>query len=170
MDSSGNQLRVIEFTDYTAEAVRSLFRDVEELRDRWASPSHREEVAERLAERGIDFDHLADVTGNTDADAFDLLCHLAFDAPLRTRRERAERLRKNKQDLFDEYGPDAKAILNDLLDKYAEHGLGQFKLPDALRVPPISTRGNVKEIIAVFGGADQLRTAVESLQRELYAA
>lgn len=95
MDASGNQLRVIEFTDYTAEAVRSLFRDVEELRDRWASPSHREEVAQRLAERGIDFDHLADVTGNKDADAFDLLCHLAFDAPLRTRRERAERLPLN---------------------------------------------------------------------------
>jgi len=170
MDSSGNQLRVIEFTDYTAEAVRSLFRDIEELRDQWVSPSHREEVAERLAERGIDFDHLADVTGNADADAFDLLCHLAFDAPLRTRRERSERLRKNNQDLFDEYGPDARAILNDLLDKYAEHGLGQFKLPDVLRVPPISNRGNVKEIIAIFGGANQLRAAVESLQRELYAA
>lgn len=170
MDSSGNQLRVIEFTDYTAEAIRSLFRDVEELRDQWATPSQREEVAERLAERGIDFDHLAEVTGNKDADAFDLLCHLAFDAPLRTRRERAERLRKDKQDLFDEYGPDARAILVDMLDKYAEYGLGQFKLPDALRVPPISTRGNVKEIIAIFGGADQLRAAVESLQRELYAA
>ncbi len=170
MDSSGNQLRVIEFTDYTAEAVRSLFRSADELRDQWASPSQREEVAERLAERGIDFDHLAEVTDSKDADAFDLLCHLAFDAPLRTRRERADQLRKSKQDLFIQYGPDARAILNDLLDKYAEHGLGQFKLPDALRVPPISTRGNVKEIIAIFGGADALRAAVESLQRELYAA
>lgn len=170
MDSSGNQLRVIEFTDYTAEAVRSLFRDIEELRDQWASPSQREDVTERLAERGIDFDHLAEVTGNKDSDAFDLLCHLAFDTPLRTRRERAERLKMGRQDLFDQYGPDARAILNDLLDKYAEHGLGQFKLPDALRVPPISTRGNVKEIITIFGGADELRAAVESLQRELYAA
>lgn len=170
MDASGHQLRVIEFTDYTAEAVRSLFRSAEELRQQWAVPNHREEIAEHLAERGIDFEHLAEVTGRQDADALDLLCHLAFDGPLRTRRERAERLRSRKQDLFDEYGPDARAILDDLLEKYAAHGLGQFKLPDALRVPPISTRGNVKEIIDLFGGADELRAAVESLQRELYAA
>jgi len=170
MDASGNQLRVIEFTDYTAEAVRSLFRSAEELRDQWANPSQREEVAERLAERGIDFEQLAEVTGRTDADAFDLLCHLAFDAPLRTRRERAERLRKNKQVLFDQYGPDARAILNDLLDKYAEHGLGQMKLPDALQVPPINRRGNVQEITKIFGGVEKLRAAVDSLQQELYAA
>jgi len=170
MDSEGNQLRVIEFTDYTAEAVRTLFRSPDELLAHWADPSQRDEVIERLAERGIEIKHLAELTGAGEADSFDLLCHLAFDAPLRTRRERAERIRKNKQDLFDQYGPDARAILGELLDKYAEHGLDQFKLPDVLQVPPISTRGNVHEIIALFGGAEALRAAVVALQQELYAA
>ncbi|MEZ6064143.1 MAG: type I restriction-modification enzyme R subunit C-terminal domain-containing protein [Planctomycetaceae bacterium] len=62
-----------------------------------------------------------------------MLCHLAFNAPLRTRKERAERLRKNKQDFFDKYGPEARAILLDLLAKYEEFGLMQIHIPDARR-------------------------------------
>ncbi|MCC5830706.1 MAG: DEAD/DEAH box helicase family protein [Phycisphaeraceae bacterium] len=170
LDAGGKQLRVIQYTDYTAEMVRSLFPTPDELRDAWCLPDDRQAVIEKLAERGVDFDHLAEqvAPGNREADPFDLLCHVAFNAPLRTRRERAERLRKNKQDLFDQYGPEAKAILNDLLDKYAEHGIEQFKIPDALKVPPISERGNVGEIIASFGGGERLRSAILSLQQSLY--
>jgi type I restriction enzyme R subunit len=108
--------------------------------------------------------------GHPEADPLDLLCHVAFNAPLRTRRERADRLLKDKQDYFDQYSPGARVILAQLVEKYAEHGLTQFKIPDVLKVPPISDTGNTAEIIKLFGGASQLRTAVESLQAELYAA
>ncbi len=66
--------------------------------------------------------------------------------------------------------PEARAILNELLDKYAEHGMAQFGLPDTLEVPPISTHGNVMEIAEFFGGADMLVAAVQELQTILYAA
>lgn len=79
-------------------------------------------------------------------------------------------MKKEKRDFFDQYGPEAKAILNDLLEKYAEHGTAQFILPDVLHVPPISERGNVMEIAGLFGGPDQLRQAVTQLQTLLYAA
>ncbi|MBH0182544.1 MAG: DEAD/DEAH box helicase, partial [Nitrospira sp.] len=108
--------------------------------------------------------------GQPEADPFDLLCHVAFNAPLRTRRERADRLRKEKKDFFDQYGPQAKAILSALLEKYAEYGTAQFVIPDVLKVPPLSERGNVMEIAGFFGGPDQLRTAVHRLQTLLYAA
>ncbi|NEO25593.1 MAG: DEAD/DEAH box helicase, partial [Kamptonema sp. SIO4C4] len=170
MDASGNQLRVIQYTDYSAEAVRTLFRTVDELRAVWRAPADRIEVIEKLAEKGIDFEHLAELTGTSESDPFDLLCHVAFDAPLRTRRERAERLKNGRKDLFDEYGPEARAILTELLDKYAEHGPAEFKLPDTLRVPPISAHGNVAEIISLFGGPEKLQEAVAALQDELYAA
>ena len=120
--------------------------------------------------RGIDFHELAATVGQPDADPFDLLCHLAFNAPLRTRRERAERLRAEKRDFFDQYGADARGILEELLDKYAEHGTSQFTIPDALEVPPISSRGNVVEIARKFGGPDKLMEAVHRLQELLYAA
>ena len=127
-------------------------------------------VSLELGERGIDFDNLATAANHPEADPFDLLCHVAFNAPLRTRRERADRLKKEKKDFFDQYGPEAKAILNDLLEKYAEHGTAQFILPDVLHVPPISERGNILEIASLFGGPDHLRQAVVELQTLLYAA
>ena len=72
--------------------------------------------------------------------------------------------------IFDNYGPDARAVLEDLLDKYTEYGVAEFSLPDVLKGPPISDRGNVAEIIQLFGGAENLRNAVNELQQQLYAA
>ncbi len=95
---------------------------------------------------------------------------MAYGGPLHTRRERAERLRRNKADFFDRYGPEARAILNDLLDKYVEHGLAQFAMPDLLKVPPISTRGNLVEIVRYFEGAERMHQAVDQMQALLYAA
>jgi type I restriction enzyme R subunit len=89
---------------------------------------------------------------------------------LRTRRERAQHLRESRKDIFDRYSGEARQILEELLDKYAEHGDAQFALPDVLHVPPISAHGTVADIIKLFGGADKLRAAVTELQVQLYAA
>ncbi|MEX0611416.1 MAG: DEAD/DEAH box helicase family protein [Pirellulales bacterium] len=170
LDIQGNLLRVVKYTDYTADKVRTLVRDANELRDRWVDPIGRNEIIEALAERGIDFEQLAEAAGQPEADAFDLLCHVAFNAPLRTRRERAERLRTGRLDFFDQYGPEARQVLDELLDKYAAHGTAQFQIPEILQVPPINAHGNVMEIAELFGGPDQLRDAVHKLQSLLYSA
>ena len=170
LDPDGKQLRVVKFTDYTAEKVRTLYPSASELHAQWADPVQRAEIIQRLAERGIDFDDLAKAAGQPDADPFDLLCHVSFNAPLRTRRERADRLRKEKKGFFDQYGPQAKEILAELLEKYAEYGTAQFVIPDVLKVPPISEHGNVIEIAEFFGGTERLRAAVNQLQTLLYAA
>jgi type I restriction enzyme R subunit len=170
LDADGKQLRVVRYTDYTAEKVRTLYPSASELRERWAAPEQRAEIIARLEERGIGFDELAAASGQPDADPFDLLCHVAFNAPLRTRRERADRLRREEKDFFDQYSPGARAVLEELLEKYAEHGTAQFVIPDVLKVPPISERGNVMEIATLFGGPDRLRQAVSQLQTLLYAA
>jgi type I restriction enzyme R subunit len=170
LDPDGKQLRVLKFTDYAAEKVRTLYPSAPELRQKWANPSERSEIIDKLAQRGISFDELAETAKQPDADPFDLLCHVAFNAPLRTRRERAQRLREERKDFFDQYGLEARAILNELLDKYAEYGTTEFVLPGALQVAPISDRGNVIEIAKLFGGAEKLREAVQQLQTLLYAA
>ena len=156
--------------NYTAEKVRSLYPSAAEMRKQWADPEQRIEIIALLEERGISFEELASATNQPNADPFDLLCHVAFNAPLRTRRERADRLRQEKKDFFEQYGPEARAILNALLDKYADHGTAQFVIPDVLKVPPISERSNVLEIAGFFGGVEKLRTAVTQLQTLLYAA
>ncbi len=170
LDADGSKLRTVQITQYAGETVRTLYTDPEDLRGKWSDFAQRSAVVEMLEERGIDFRELAASAGRPDADVFDLLCHVAYNAPLRTRRERAERVRKDRKDFFDQYGPEARGILHDLLEKYAEHGAEQFAFPEVLEVPPISGHGNVVEIAGKFGGAEKLMEAVSRLQELLYAA
>jgi type I restriction enzyme R subunit len=120
------------------------------------------------------FDHLnvgpASPTGKPDADPFDLLCHLAFNAPVLTRRQRADPVKKHETAFFNCFGPEARDILNGLLEKCATDGEPQFTLPYVLKVPPISHHSNVNESIGKFGGPGQLRNTVNQLQTPLYAA
>jgi type I restriction enzyme R subunit len=170
LDPDGRQLRVVRFSEYAAEKVRTLYPSAAALRKQWADPMLRAEIITRLEERGIDFDQLRSTSNQPEPDPFDLLCHLAFNGPLRTRRERADRVKKEEKNFFDKYAPEAKGVLSDLLEKYAEHGTAQFVIPDVLEVPPISERGNVIEIARLFGGPENLREAVHELQSLLYAA
>lgn len=170
LDPDGKQLRVVKFTDYTAEKVRILYPSAAKLREEWADAARRAEIIAELGERGIDLDRLREITLQPDADPFDLLCHLAYSAPLRTRRERSDRVKRDEAEFFAQYGPEARQILNDLLDKYAEHGVAQFDLPGILRVPPLSERGSVRDITRYFNGPEQMREALATLQSLLYAA
>ena len=170
LDPDGKQLRVVRYTDYAAEKVRTLCPTAPELRAQWADPNQRSEIIKRLEERGVSFSNLAEAAEQPEADPFDLLCHYAFNAPLRTRRERAQHLRESRKDFFDRFSPEARNILEELLEKYADHGDAQFVLPDVLKIPPISDHGQVGDIVRLFGGAEQLRNAVNDLQRYLYAA
>jgi type I restriction enzyme R subunit len=169
-DHDGNRLRVVKLTDYAGEEVRTLFPNADALRSEWRKPDERSEVVEALEARGVLLEKLVEKTGRSDADPFDLLCHLAYDAQLRTREERARRVERGHQDFFEQYEPEARAVLDELLDKYTAHGPQQLHLPDVLKVPPLSGRGNVSEIAAHFGGVDELRNAVNELQTFLYEA
>ena len=170
LDPNGKQLRVVRYTDYAADAVRTLCPSAQELRARWANAEQRNEIIQALAERGVNFEELAEQSKQPDTDPFDLLCHLAFNAPLRTRRERAQRVRQDSKEFFERYSAEARQILDELLEKYAQHGDAQFVLPDVLHVPPISQHGQPGEIIRLFGGSDKLRQAVNDLQGMLYGS
>ena len=145
-----------------------MWTSAAELRSYWGNAEQRTTIINALAEHGITLEQLVENAGQPDADPFDLLCHVAFNAPLRTRRERAERLRKGRVDFWDYFKPEAHQILNEILDKYVEYGTTEFKIPDILKVEPISQHGNVVEIAAKFGGADKLRDALEKMQTLLY--
>ena len=170
LDADGKKLQVVRYTEYSARTVRSLFPNREELQSKWASPDTRIEVLRELAERHISFDELVASTGYQDADAFDLLCHLAWNAPLLTRRQRTEQARKQTEDLFSKYGDTARDILRLLLDRYIERGVIQFnRLSDLLKVEPFDRYGTPSEIAERhFGGVPALREAVTQLQATLY--
>lgn len=168
LDSDGKRLTCRKLTDWTGEKVRMLFATPVAFRAEWAIPDKRSAIIDALAERGIDLHALAVEAGRPDDDPFDLLCHLAWNAPLTTRAERARRLRD--AGLFDRYGDDARAILDALLDRYASGGADELAMPQALKVQPVSDFGNPSEIARRFGGPQPMREAVAELTAALYAA
>jgi type I restriction enzyme R subunit len=170
LGADGKKLRMVRLTDYTGEKVREIFTSAAELRSKWSNADERATIIEALAEKGISLEELIETSGDPEVDPFDLLCNLAFNAPRRSRRERAERLKKERQDFLDKYGTDARQVLDEILNKYIDHGTPQFKIPDILKIDPIVRHGNVIEISTKFGGAENLRQALSEMQALLYAA
>ena len=170
LDADGRQLRVVSYTDYARDKIKAMYRSSDALERDWRTRNQRRAILDALEERGIELHRLGEVAGVPDADPLDLLCHLAFNGPLRTRRDRAERLTRRHEDFFDRYGAEAREILHELVDKYTDYGLEQLRLPDVLKIPPTSAHGNPREIASIFGGPEQLRQAVDQLEELLYAA
>ena len=170
LDTDGKKLHVVKYTEYSGRALRTLYPSREALQSRWANPDTRAEVLRELTERGISFEELASSSEQPDADPFDLLCHLAWNAPLCTRRQRAEQARRKTQDLFEQYGDTAREILALLLDRYIERGIIQFNtLSELMKVPPFDRYGSPSEIaVRHFGGVQGMREAVSRLQTALY--
>lgn len=170
LDPQGQQLRMRRFDDYTREQVRTLYGNAGKLRTAWRDPGKRADLVADLARRGISFEELAEATGRPDADPFDLLIHVAFNAPLRSRRERAEAVRREHRAFLETYGPQARAVLDYLLDKYTDHGVTQLADLHILEMPDVPVQGTVLEIAGLFGGVDGLKETTRRLQDLLYAA
>lgn len=165
LDASG-RLRTVQFTQYAKEQVSTLFTDSKAFQTAWADPEQRENIVAELESRGISLEHLSDITKMSDADPFDLLCFVAFDLKPMTRRERAERVRKAAT--LEAYTNEAREIIELILDKYVQFGLTELNA-GVLEVKPISDKGNITEIAALFGGAPNLLRALDDIQKLLYA-
>ena len=169
LDPEENVLRTVQFTDYVAEHVRRLNLTAQHLHDAWPLPEQRQEILELLRARGIDPAHLAQVTHHPEADALDLLLHVAYNAPLVSRKSRAEQLRQKKQNFFNAFTPAAREILDILLDKYADFGISEWdNLTAVLNVPPFNEIGTPLEISERFGGPTRMRQAMTEMQKLLY--
>jgi type I restriction enzyme R subunit len=170
LDPETSLLRLVEYRDFVADTVRTLFPDAKELRSRWTSRVGRRDVIDALSMHGIDVEELADRTGLRQADPLDLLVHLAWNQPLATRGDRARRVRAEHAEFFAARTPVAREVLNRLLDKYTEYGIGQLDDLGVLEVPPLSSIGSPAEIAERFGSIGELREAVSRLGELLYAA
>lgn len=153
--------------DYTRKAVKKDFASLDDFLKRWQKADQKRAVIEELQEQGVLLEALAEEVGR-DYDAFDLICHVAFGQPPLTRRERAENVKK--RDYFTKYGEKAKAVLDALLDKYANEGVQNIESMNVLKVQPINGFGTPLEIIHYFGGRDEYLAAIKELEEHLYSA
>ena len=164
LDANG-KLITESLRDYTRKTVRKAYASLSDFLTAWNSAERKQAIIEALAGQGVFLDELAEQVGR-DYDAFDLVCHVAFDQPPLTRRERAERVQKRH--VFARYGEKARAVLQALLQKYADSGIRSVESLDILKVDPLTTFGTPVEIIHLFGGKENYLAAVHELETELY--
>jgi len=118
-----------------------------------------------LEGQGIFFDTLKEEIGQ-DYDPFDLVCHIAFDAKPLTKSERASNVKK--RNYFSKYGEKAQAVIQSLLDKYAESDIFSIESLEVLHLSPVNQHGSPLEIIKLFGGKANFLKMLKELETELY--
>jgi type I restriction enzyme, R subunit len=151
--------------DYTKKALRQHFASLDDFLRRWNGAERKQAIIDELEAEGLPLDLIVQELAK-DLDPFDLVCHVAFDGKPLTRRERADNVKK--RDVFTRYGPQARAVLDALLAKYADEGVLNLDDANVLRIAPFSTMGSVMQLINAFGGKDGFATAVHELQSALY--
>ncbi|MEH1922206.1 EcoAI/FtnUII family type I restriction enzme subunit R [Nostoc sp.] len=151
--------------DYTRKTVSQEYASLDAFLKKWHSTEQKQAIIQELQELGVPLEALEKEIGK-DFDPLDLICHVVFDQPPLTRKERANNVRK--RNYFSNYGEQARTVLNALLDKYADEGIEDIESLDVLKVKPISDLGTPLEIIKIFGGKQAYLQALSVLKSELY--
>jgi type I restriction enzyme R subunit len=152
--------------DYTKKSILRDFASLDDFLRTWKHAEKKQALIEELREKGIFFEALADEVGR-DLDPFDLICHVAFGQKPLTRQERANNVRK--RDYFIKYGDTARAVLDALLEKYADEGIQNLERMDVLKVTPFDRFGSPIEIVRSFGGKEHYVVAVMEMEDSLYS-
>ncbi len=164
LDENG-KLVTESLRDFTKTALKKRFASLDDFLKRWKSAERKQAIIEELEAEGLALDAVADELGKN-LDPFDLICHVAFDRQPLTRRERAENVRK--RDVFTKYGPQARAVLDALLEKYRDEGVLNLDDANVLKVTPFTAMGTPLQLIKAFGGKEGFEKAVHEMQDALY--
>ncbi|MEQ8846822.1 EcoAI/FtnUII family type I restriction enzme subunit R [Botrimarina sp.] len=165
LDADG-KLITESLTDYTRRSLLESYATLDEFLGDWNEAERKEAIVATLREKGVFLDELAEQVGR-DYDPFDLVCHVAFDRPPLTRRERADNVRK--RDVFGKYEGKAREVLEALLEKYADDGLRSVESLEILKVSPFRDFGTPVEILRLFGDREGYEKAIRELESAIYA-
>lgn len=154
------------FQDYTRKNFTKQFASLDEFIKRWNETERKQTIIDELANAGIIWEALQEEIGS-DMDPFDLICHVVYDQPPLTRRERANEVKK--RNYFTKYSGTAQTVLNALLDKYADAGVEEIESLNVLKVKPLDQLGSPMEIVKDgFGSKKDYQQAISDLEDEIY--
>jgi type I restriction enzyme, R subunit len=163
-DQHGRPITV-SLKDHTKGIIKEKFASLDDFLNVWNSTDRKEAMIAELVEQGVMVEALYEAV-DKQVDLFDLICHVAYDQPPLTRKERANNVKK--RNYFTKYGEQAKKVLEALLDKYADEGITNIESIEVLRVNPFDAFGSPLEIIKEFGKKEDYVKAVKELEAELY--
>ena len=155
----------ISLKDHTKEIIQEKYASLDDFLNKWKNSDRKEAIIAELMEQGVMVEALYEAVDRR-VDLFDLICHVAYDQPPLTRKERANNVKK--RNYFTKYGDQARKVLEALLEKYADQGIENIENIQILTVPPINEFSSVTEIIKAFGSREEYDKAIKELENELY--
>jgi type I restriction enzyme R subunit len=162
---NNGQLTTESLKDYTRRTVSEAYQSLDRFLNKWNEVDRKQAIVEELEGHGVILEALKDMVGK-DYDLFDLVCHVAFDRPALTRKERADKVRK--RDVFAKYGETARTVLNALLDKYADQGIIAIEDTKVLQLDSFAKLGTPVELVRSFGNKQQYKAAIRELESLLH--
>lgn len=154
------------FKDYTRKTLLKEYASLDDFTRKWQDADRKEAIIHELEQQGIIWEVLAEEVGK-DLDPFDMLCHVVYGQPPLTRKERAENVRK--RNYFTKYSEAAQAVLDNLLDKYADAGVQEIESIQVLKLKPFDSMGTLPEIIKTgFGDRKGYNQALSELENKIY--
>ncbi|MCL1140880.1 EcoAI/FtnUII family type I restriction enzme subunit R [Shewanella pneumatophori] len=164
-DSDG-KLVTESFKDYTRKTMAKQFSSLDEFVKRWNDSDRKQAIIDELAQEGIIWAALEEEVGK-EMDPFDMICHVVYDQPPLTRKERANSVKK--RNYFTKYSDTAQTVLENLLVKYADVGVQEIESMQVLKVQPFNEIGSLSEIVKKgFGGKKEYDQAISELEAEIY--
>jgi type I restriction enzyme, R subunit len=151
--------------DHTKEILKGQFVSLDDFLNKWNNTDRKEAIIKELQEKGVLVEALMEAVDKK-VDLFDLICHIAYDQPPLTRKERANNVKK--RNYFAKYGEQSRKVLEALLEKYADEGIENIESMEVLKVKPLNEFGSPVEIINEFGSKEAYLKAVKELENELY--
>jgi len=152
--------------EYSKKRILTEFKSL----DDWIQNRNHEEkkqlIIDQLEEKGILLHELQEQIGK-DLDPFDLICHIAYDQPALTRRQRAQKVQTSSY--RNQYSEQARQVINYLLDMYADQWVTEIQKVEILRVSPLNKMWTSLEIVNdIFWGKDIYMMMLKEMVKELY--
>ena len=149
------------FKDYTRKNIKNKYATLDTFLQAWNSAEKKSAIIAEMEKADIFMEELKANT-KKDLDPFDMLCHIAYDKPPLTKRERIENVKK--RNYFAKYGVKVQEVINALLEKYAETDIQNIETIDILKLEPVNKLGNPMYIINnIFKGRKNFENIIKEL-------
>ena len=167
LGEDGKTMRTESITDFTRKQIRKRYATLNDFVKNWTEAERKKVIVDELKDYSVLVDAVREKNpALAHADIFDVICHVAFDQPPVTRRERTNNVKK--RNYFAKYEGKAREVLEALLDKYADYGILNLEDSDILDTAPFNKIGKPQKIVKLFGGLDKFEQALKDLENEIY--
>lgn len=170
IDPATGKLVTESIRDFSKQALLNTYSSLDSFLHAWSTAERKEELVGQLSSRGVFLEAIRDeADGSLDnVDDFDLILHIAFDKPPRTKQERVDHVKK--RGYLHKYSDVCSEVLEALLDKYADIGISEIETTQILSNEPFNQFGSPQKIARLFGGRKAYLQAVRELEEVLYEA